>query len=51
MDADILILVIGVNDLVVVNTEDALLVCHRDASQRVKNVVDYLYTHQLDEYV
>ena len=46
-----LVAVIGVNDLVVVNTEDALLVCHRDASQRVKNVVDYLYTHQLYEYV
>ncbi|NQV72644.1 NTP transferase domain-containing protein [bacterium] len=48
---DKLVAVIGVNDLIVVNTEDALLVCHRDASQRVKNVVDYLYTHQLDEYV
>jgi len=48
---DKLVALIGVNDLVVVNTEDALLVCHRDAAQRVKNVVDYLYTHQLDKYV
>ena len=46
-----LVAVIGVNDLVVVNTDDALLVCQRESSQRVKNVVDYLYTHQLDEYV
>ncbi len=48
---DRLIAVIGVNDLIVVDTEDALLVCHRNSSQRVKNVVDYLYTHQLEEYV
>jgi hypothetical protein len=34
-----------------VDTEDALLVCHRDATQRVKNVVDYLYTHHLDDFV
>lgn len=48
---DKLVALIGVNDLVVVNTDDALLVCHRDSAQRVKTVVDYLYTHQLDEYV
>ncbi|MDA1029095.1 MAG: mannose-1-phosphate guanylyltransferase [Bacteroidetes bacterium] len=46
-----LVALIGVNDLIVVNTEDALLVCHQEATQRVKNIVDYLYTHHLDEYV
>jgi len=46
-----LVAVVGVNDLIVVDTEDALLVCHRNSAQRVKNVVDYLYTHQLEEYV
>jgi len=48
---DRLVAVVGLNDIVVVDTEDALLVCHRDATQRVKNVVDYLYTHRLDEFV
>lgn len=48
---DKLVALVGVNDLVVVDTEDALLVCHREAAQSVKNIVDYLYTHQLDEYV
>jgi len=46
-----LIAVVGVDDLVVVDTDDALLVCHREASQRVKNVVDYLYTNDLDSFV
>jgi len=28
----------GVNDLVVVETEDAILVCHKDAVQQIKNI-------------
>jgi len=28
----------GVNDLVVVETEDAILVCHKDAVQKIKNL-------------
>ena len=46
-----LVAVVGLNDVIVVDTDDALLVCHKDSTQGVKNVVDYLYTHQLDEYV
>ncbi|MFC2135864.1 mannose-1-phosphate guanylyltransferase [Bacteroidota bacterium] len=34
--------VIGVEDLVVINTKDSLLICHRDKTQDVKQVVDYL---------
>lgn len=41
--------VIGVQDLVVINTEDATLVCHRDYAQDVKLVVDYLKMHKKDE--
>lgn len=33
---------IGVNDLVVVEQEDALLICHRDQTQKIKDVVDEL---------
>jgi mannose-1-phosphate guanylyltransferase len=48
---DRLVALVGVHDMIVVDTEDALLVCQRDSTQRVKNVVDYLYSHQLDAYV
>lgn len=41
-DGDKLIALVGVEDLVVVDTGDALLVCRRDASQDVKKVVDAL---------
>jgi len=33
---------IGVNDLVVIDLEDALLICHKDQTQKVKDVVDEL---------
>jgi len=42
---------VGVHDLAVVDTDDAVLVCHRDSTQQVKNVVEYLHAHQLEEYV
>lgn len=37
-----LIVTIGVNDLVVVDTGDVLLVCRKDQAQRVRQVVDQL---------
>ena len=37
-----LIALVGVEDLVVVDTEDALLVCRKDQAQRVKEVLDRL---------
>ncbi len=46
-----LVVLVGMQDTVVVDTDDALLVCHRDNTQQVKNVVEYLHAHQLDEYV
>ena len=41
--------VIGVKDLLVINTDDATLVCHRDYAQDVKLVVDYLKMNKKDE--
>lgn len=49
--ADRLVVLIGIHDTVVVDTKDAVLVCHRENAQQVKNVVDYLHAHQLDGYV
>jgi mannose-1-phosphate guanylyltransferase len=37
-----LVVTIGVQDLVIVDTEDALLVCHRERSQDIRAVVDRL---------
>ena len=41
--------IIGVENLVVVNTKDALLVCDRGRSQDVKKIVDYLRMHNRNE--
>ena len=37
-----LVALIGVEDLVVVDTEDALLVCRKDDAQRVKEILERL---------
>ncbi len=41
--------VVGVKDLLVINTVDATLVCHRDYAQDVKLIVDYLKMNEKDE--
>lgn len=46
-----LLVLVGLRDTVVVDTGDAVLVCHRDAAQQVKDVVDFLGVHGMDEYV
>ncbi len=43
--------VIGVDNLIIINTEDALLVCRRDNSQDVKKVVDYLKINKLSDHL
>jgi mannose-1-phosphate guanylyltransferase len=42
---------IGVEDLIIVNTDDALLICRRGQSQDVKEVSDYLRRKQMNEYL
>jgi mannose-1-phosphate guanylyltransferase len=42
---------IGVHDLIVVDTPDALLVCHRDMAQDVKKIVEKLEKRGLAEYL
>ena len=48
---DRLVVLVGMHDTVVVDTDDAVLVCNRENSQQVKQVVEYLHSHQLDAYV
>ncbi len=42
---------LGVQDLVIVDTEDALLVCPRDEAQRVREIVAWLAERGLDQFL
>jgi mannose-1-phosphate guanylyltransferase len=46
-----LVATVGVDDLIIIQTDDALLVCKKDASQDVKEVVDYLRRKQMNEFL
>ncbi|MDP4198216.1 MAG: sugar phosphate nucleotidyltransferase [Bacteroidota bacterium] len=46
-----LVALYGVSDLVVVETEDAILVTRRDQAQGVREIVDYLKRSQMNEYL
>jgi mannose-1-phosphate guanylyltransferase/mannose-6-phosphate isomerase len=46
-----IVAVIGVQDLVIVETRDAVLVAHKDQVQRVKQVVDHLKSKQRTEHL
>lgn len=46
-----LVATIGVQDLVIVDTDDALLICHKDRAQDVKKIVDKLKDSGLVEYL
>ncbi len=41
--------VVGVDDLIIVTTDDALLVCRKGKSQDVKEIVDYLRRKQMND--
>ncbi len=46
-----LIVAIGVEDLVVVDTEDVLMICHREQVQKVREVVNQLRANHRDKYL
>ena len=48
---DKVVATIGVDDLIIVNTADALLICKRGKSQEVKEISDYLKRKQMNEYL
>jgi mannose-1-phosphate guanylyltransferase/mannose-6-phosphate isomerase len=45
-----MIAAVGVDDLIVVETPDAILVAHKDRSQDVKMVTEYLQAHKRSEF-
>jgi len=42
---------VGVEDLLIINTENGLLICKKGQSQNVKEVVDYLRRKGLEQYL
>jgi mannose-1-phosphate guanylyltransferase/mannose-6-phosphate isomerase len=46
-----IVAVVGVKDLVVVETPDAVLVAHKDSVQRVKNIVEHLKLQERTEHL
>lgn len=49
--SDRLVATLGVEDLVIIDTDDVLLICHRDRSQDVKQLVEHLKKNQRNEYL
>ncbi|MBC8043560.1 MAG: NTP transferase domain-containing protein [Rhizobacter sp.] len=43
--------IVGLEDVIVVDTEDALLICKRGHSQDVKHIVDTIKRKQLEEHI
>ena len=46
-----LIVTIGVDDLIIVDTDDILLVCKSDQSQSVRDIVEHLRKHRQEKYL
>jgi mannose-1-phosphate guanylyltransferase len=42
---------IGLDNVIVINTDNALLICKRDKAQEVKNIIDYLKLNKLNEHL
>jgi len=48
---DKLTALVGLKDIIVVNTDDALLVCHKDFDQKVKEIVETLKKNKQEEFL
>jgi mannose-1-phosphate guanylyltransferase len=48
---DRLIVTIGVDDMIIVDTDDILLVCKSDQSQNVRDIVEHLKKHRQEKYL
>jgi mannose-1-phosphate guanylyltransferase len=49
--SDRLIVTIGVDDMVIIDTGDVLMVCKTDQSQKVRDVVEHLRKHNQEKYL
>lgn len=50
-DSNRLIVTIGVDDMVIVDTSDVLMICKTDQAQKVRDVVGHLKKHHQDKYL
>ncbi len=50
-EANRLIATIGISDMIVIDTKDALLMCPKDQAQRVKELVKKIQDEKLEEYL
>jgi mannose-1-phosphate guanylyltransferase len=48
---DRMVVTIGVDDLIIVDSGDVLMVCHKDQAQKVRRVVDQLKARQMEQYL
>jgi mannose-1-phosphate guanylyltransferase len=48
---DKLVTVVGMQDVIIVDTGDALLVCHKDHAQKVKDIVQHLKENGKEHYL
>ncbi len=48
---DKVVAAVGVEDLIIITTDDAILVCKKGSSQDVKEVVDYIRRKQMNDYL
>jgi len=48
---DKLVATVGLDDIIIINTSDAILVCKRGSTQDVKEIVDHLRRKQMNEYL
>jgi hypothetical protein len=46
-----LIVTIGLDDVVVVDSEEVLMVCKTDQAQKVRDVVEHLKKHNQEKYL
>ena len=50
-DPNQLVVTLGVKDMIIIQTQDALLICPRGESQRVKDLVTYLKENQFTNFI
>jgi len=46
-----MVVTIGVDDLIIVDSGDVLMVCHKDQAQKVRRVVDKLIARNMEQYL
>lgn len=49
--SDKLTVAIGVDNIIVVETDDVLMICHKDRAQDVKEIVNYLRENNMEDYL